>query len=149
MGPRPESPICIQRNEQGAQNKEFATKEDTILDLAISYVIQGSYPNQDLSKDKRRAIRKRANSLQVQNGEVFILKKGKWLRVVTSPAGQMMILKPSHSDPTSGRFGVTRTWRRVAERFELKGIVADVNEIVSCIALCISCHVKYIPGNLV
>ena len=149
MGPGPESPICIQRNEQGAQNKEFATKEDTILDLAISYVIQGSYPNQDLSKDKRRAIRKRANSLQVQNGEVFILKKGKWLRVVTSPAGQMMILKPSHSDPTSGRFGVTKTWRRVAERFELKGIVADVNEIVSCIALCISYHVKYIPGNLV
>ena len=149
MGPGPESPICIQRNEQGAQNKEFATKEDTILDLAISYVIQGSYPNQDLSKDKRRAIRKRANSLQVQNGEVFILKKGKWLRVVTSPAGQMMISKPCHSDPNSGRFGVTRTWRRVAERFELKGIVADVNEIVSCIALRISCHVKYVPGNLV
>ena len=57
-------------------------------DLAISYVIQGSYPNEDLSnyKDKRRAIRKRAKSLQVQNGEVFILKKGKKLRAVTSLA---------------------------------------------------------------
>ena len=46
-----------------------------------------------------------------------ILKKGKKLRVVTFPAEQMMILKSCHSDATSGHFGVTKMWRRVAERF--------------------------------
>ena len=47
------------------EDEEFATKEDPILDLAISYVIQGSYSNQDLSEDKRRAIGMKAVSLQV------------------------------------------------------------------------------------
>ena len=43
-----------------------------------------------------------------------ILKKGKKLRFVTSPAEQMMILKSCHSD----------MWR-VAERFYWKEMVAD------------------------
>ena len=30
------------------EGEEFTTKEYPILDLAISYVIQGNYPNEDL-----------------------------------------------------------------------------------------------------
>ena len=41
------------------EDEEFTTKEDPILDLAISYVIQGSCRNGDLSTDKRRGIRER------------------------------------------------------------------------------------------
>ena len=54
-----------------------------------------------------------------------ILKKGKQLKVVTSPVEQMMILKSCHSDAAFGHYGVTMTWRRVAERFYWKGMVAD------------------------
>ena len=41
------------------------------------------------------------------------------------PVEQMIILKSCHSDATSGHFGLTETWRRVAERFYWKGMVAD------------------------
>ena len=41
------------------EDEEFTTKEDLILDLAISYVIQGSCRNDDLTTDKRRGIRER------------------------------------------------------------------------------------------
>ena len=43
------------------------------------------------------------------------------------PVEQMMILKSCHSDATSGHFGVAKMWRRVAERFYWKGMVADTS----------------------
>ena len=53
-----------------------------------------------------------------------ILKKCKKLRVVTSPAEQVMILSCAIQ---SGHYGVTKMWRRVAERFHWKGMVADTS----------------------
>ena len=89
-----------------------------------------TYP-QDISKDRKRAVRKRAQTLKIENGDVFVEKKGKKMRVVTSKTEQMVIVRSCHSDPTSGHFGLTKTWKRVAERFYWKGMVADVQEIVS------------------
>ena len=54
-----------------------------------------------------------------------ILKKGMKVRVVTSPAGQMMILKSCHLDAAYGHYGLSKMWRRVAERFYWKGTAAD------------------------
>ena len=56
-----------------------------------------------------------------------ILKKGKKLRAVTSSAEQVMIFKLCHSDARSGHYGVTKMWRRVAERLYWKGMVADTS----------------------
>ena len=56
---------------------------------------------------------------------LYIIITNQKLRVMTSPAEQMMISKSCHSDTTSGHFGVTKTWRRVAEGFYWKGLVAD------------------------
>ena len=47
---------------------------DPILDLAVEYVLHGRYA-QDLTKEKKRAVRKRAAKLVIERGEVFLQKK--------------------------------------------------------------------------
>ena len=47
---------------------------EKILDLAIEYKLSGTYP-EGLSKDKKRAIRKRAESIKIVEGEAFLRKK--------------------------------------------------------------------------
>ena len=49
-------------------------KEDAILDEAIYYATHGCYSEQ-VTKEKKRAIRKRAVNLVVEAGEVFMKKK--------------------------------------------------------------------------
>ena len=51
--------------------EEIVEKEDEILKLAIHYVQNGSYPP-GLSRDKKRAIRKRAATVSCDKGEVFV-----------------------------------------------------------------------------
>ncbi len=46
---------------------EAVDKEDAILELAIKYVLTNGYPPY-LSKDRKRAVRKRATMLVVENG---------------------------------------------------------------------------------
>ena len=47
---------------------------DNILEHAIEYCMTGSYPP-GLTKDKKRAVRKRARAVTVQNGEVFLQRR--------------------------------------------------------------------------
>ena len=53
------------------------------------------------------------------------------MKVVTSANERERILKACHSEPTSGHFRLTKTWKRIAERFYWKGIVSDVRQLVS------------------
>ena len=54
------------------------------------------------------------------------------VKVVTSVEERRRILRSCHSDPTSGHFGVTKTFRRVAERFYWRGMYQDAKAIVGC-----------------
>ena len=45
---------------------------DEILDAAIVYKTDGTYPTEASAKDKKRAIRKRSERLEVDKGELFI-----------------------------------------------------------------------------
>ena len=110
--------------------EEIVEKEDEILKLAIHYVQNGSYPP-GLSRDKERAIRKRAATVSCDKGEVFVQRKQRKVKVVTSANEHERILKACHSKPTSGHFRLTKTWKRIAERFYWKGIVSDVRQLVS------------------
>ena len=47
---------------------------DNILDYAIEYKMKGAYPP-GLTKDKKRAVRKRAQTICIEEGEVYILRK--------------------------------------------------------------------------
>ena len=98
--------------------REISTTEpeDLILDLAIYYAVHHSYPPR-LSKERKRAVRKQASTLIVDKGEVFSKTKGCQVKLVTSFEDQRRILTSCHSDPTSGHFGITKTWRRFAEQF--------------------------------
>jgi len=49
-------------------------EEDPILDLAVNYALYGCY-GEELTKEKKRAVRKRATKLVVERGEVFLKKK--------------------------------------------------------------------------
>ena len=89
-------------------------KEDPILDHAIHYAINNTYPD-GLSKEKKRAVRKRAATLVVDSGEVYLKRKNRKVKVVQSRKDQLLIVKACHSEPTSGHFGLTKTWRRIAE----------------------------------
>ena len=108
-----------------------SVKHDDILDFAIYYVLHGgSYPD-GLSKEKKRAVRKRAAKLATEKGEVFLLKKERRVKVVQTEREQKQILQACHSDPTSGHYGVSKTWNKVAERFYWKGMINDIGEMVS------------------
>ena len=48
--------------------------DDQILEYAIFYCQNGTYPD-NLSKDKKRAVRKKAKSISVEREEVFVVKK--------------------------------------------------------------------------
>ena len=111
-------------------NAENLPKEDPILDYAINYAVNGTYPD-ELTKEKKRAVRKRAGTLILENGEVYLQRKGRRVKVIQSRKDQLLIVKACHSEPTSGHFGLTKTWRRVAERFYWKGMVKDVHDLVS------------------
>ena len=49
-------------------------KTDEIIDYAIEYCISKGYPP-GLSKDKKRAVRKRAKVISVVDGEVYIQRR--------------------------------------------------------------------------
>ena len=53
---------------------ENCLPEYPILDLAIEYRLSGSYPT-ELTKDKKRAVRKRAATLIADNGEIYVERK--------------------------------------------------------------------------
>ena len=92
---------------------------EELLELAIDYVVSTQYPP-GLDKAKKRAIRRRAATLTIENGEVFVERRGRKVKVITTVADQNRILRSCHSDPTSGHFGETKTWKRVSERFFLE-----------------------------
>ena len=106
-------------NDNIAENSDH----DKILDAAITYKNYGSYPSNSL-KDKKRAIRKRAERLEIDKGELFLLRKnGKQkVKIIADPEEQKRILEACHSDHTFGHFGVTKTCKRITERFYWRGI---------------------------
>ena len=72
---------------------------DEILDAAITHKIDGT----------GRSIRKRAERLEIDKGELFFLRKnGQKVKIITDPAEQKRILEACHSDFTSGHFGATK-----------------------------------------
>ena len=94
--------------------EEDSVKHD---DFAIYYCLHdGSYPD-GLTKEKKRAVRKRTAKLETEKGKVFLLRKGKRIKVVQTEKKQKQILQACHSDPTSGHYDVTKIWNRVAEWF--------------------------------
>ena len=121
--------VSPKMNPEEESLKEFE-EENEILDLAIEYVLHGNYPPA-LSKDKKRSVRKRAATLVADKGEVFLKRKGRLVRIVSTADEQRRILQSCHSDPTSGYFGTTKTWRRIAERFYWRGMSKQVKELVS------------------
>ena len=106
----------VKMNQEDEQEFSDKENEDPILELAIEYALHGSYPS-GLSKERKRAVRKRAAALVVQRGEVFLRRKKRLVKIVTTAKEQRRILQSCHTDPTSGHFGATKTWRRIAERF--------------------------------
>ncbi len=59
---------------------------DEILEYAIQYAEVGSYPPK-LTKDKKRAVRKRAALLTVDKGEVFFNRGKRKVKVVKNSSG--------------------------------------------------------------
>ena len=79
-------------------------QEDSVKHDDFTIYYDGSYPD-GLTKEKKRAVRKRAAKLETEKGEVFLLRKGKRIKVVQTEE-QKQILQACHSDPTSGHYGV-------------------------------------------
>ena len=116
---------------------------DEILDAAIVYKTDGTYPT-EASKDKNgRAIRKRSERLEVDKGELFLLRKNGRVKIIIDPAEQKRILEACHSDFTSGHFGVTKTCKRLTERFYWRGITQQAKDLVSCIYVSVYLSTKH------
>ena len=82
-------------------------------------------------KNMKRSVRKRANRVIMRGVEVMYRKKNKEaVRIIQSREEQLRILEMCHSDPTSGHFGVKKTFNRVRERFYWKGMCKDAEELV-------------------
>ena len=75
-----------------ASGSEGDEKEhDPILDFAIDYLVNGKYSD-GLPKDKKRAVRKRAATLELDKGEVFLKRKGRRVKVILDVKEQQRIL---------------------------------------------------------
>ena len=64
------------QQEQQDRRQEEQDEQQELLDYAIEYCTCESYPP-GLTKDKKRAVRKKAKSVLVEGGEVYIMKKKK------------------------------------------------------------------------
>ena len=80
---------------------EKKPRGDDILEFAIQYVQDGSYPPK-LTKDRKRAVRKRATLLTVEKGQIFVKHGGSKVKVIAPSEEWRRILKACHSEPTSG-----------------------------------------------
>ena len=98
------------QQERRRQRSFGRRQEDRILDCAIHYVLNKTY-HCELEKDKKRSVRKRAATLVLEDGEVFVQQKNRKVKVIRSREDQLLSVQACHSDPTSGHFGM-KTWRR-------------------------------------
>ena len=70
----------------------------------------------------KQSVRKRADRVIMRGVEVMYKKKNSdEVRIIQSREEQMRVLEVWHSDPTSGHFGVKKTFNRVRKRFYWKG----------------------------
>ena len=60
---------------------EAAQKDEQLLELAVHYIISGGEHAAEISKDKKRAVRRKASTLDVQKGEVFLKRHGRIVKV--------------------------------------------------------------------
>ena len=60
-----------------------STEQEDIVVWAIAYRTSRSYPRL-LSKDQKRAVRRRALTIEVDNGEVYVQKQKKRVKVIAS-----------------------------------------------------------------
>ena len=105
-----------------------STEQEDIIDWAIAYSTSRSYPRL-LSKDQKRAVRRRALTIEVDNGEVYVQKQKKRVKVIASREEQVRILNSCHSDATSGHLGIRKTRRKIAERHYWKGLSYEVKNL--------------------
>ena len=96
-------------------NHEECVWDDEILEEAIKYGIVGSKGNQykhfeGWDKNMKRFIRKRADRVIMRGVEVMHKKNSDEVRIIQSREEQMQVLEMYHSDPTSGHFGVKKTF---------------------------------------
>ena len=118
-------------------NYDESVHDDEILEEAIKYVIATSKGNQykypeGWDKNMKRSVRKRADRVVMRGVEVMYKKEknSEEVRIIQSREEQLRILEMCHSEPTSGHFGVKKTFNRVRERFYWKGMCKDAEELV-------------------
>ena len=91
--------VFLEMDPEEAIAKEFdcegVQRQKQKLDL--SYVLHHNYPP-NLLKDKKRAVRKRAATLVVDKGKVFLKRKGHLVKVVTAADDKYRILE-SYATP--------------------------------------------------
>ena len=102
---------------------------ETIIDPSINYLFTKSYPlNADVKL--KRSIRRRASTLNLEDGQIYIKKRKRRVKVIVSHEEQVKISNACHSEPTSGHFGVTKTRKKISERFYWKGMAKQIKELV-------------------
>ena len=67
---------------------------DEVMDAAITYKIDGTYPSNS-SNDRKRTIRKRAERLEINKRELFLLRKNgeQKVKIITEPEEQSLFWK--------------------------------------------------------
>ena len=136
---------------------EKGSQED-LIEQACIYLMEKTYP-EGCTLNRKRQIRKRAEKFNIVNGELYYAPKDKQVAICVFPhrlsvflsaclslvdnhfcqmvryvqerKEQLRVATACHVDPTSGHMGVKKTVARIRERFAWKGILHDVQQIVS------------------
>ena len=118
------------------QEPKTGGKDDDIslLDLSIDYLLTKSYPH-NIDAKMKRSIRRRSSLLTFENGDILVRRKNRRVKVITNSTDRCRILEACHSAPTSGHFGVTKTRKKVSERFYWKGMMQQIKQLVSFYSL--------------
>jgi hypothetical protein len=100
----------------------------------LDYIRLNKYPD-NMSQEKRRHMRKRAETYIWFRDKVYHTMADGNQREVPPPEDRRDIITSNHED--TGHFGVIRTTNRIGLKYWWKGRRADVERVLS---VCITCN---------
>lgn len=114
-----------------AYSTDDMDKVEELLGDAIEYTVLAKYLVECCDKAKKQAIHCKASTLIIKNREVYLQRKKRTVKVITSKDEQRQIVHACHSEATSGHVGVNKMLRQIAERFYFTGMTENMKNLVS------------------
>ncbi|XP_076065010.1 uncharacterized protein LOC143039042 [Oratosquilla oratoria] len=100
--------------------------ENALVEKAVQYLLDKSYP-ESCSRQDKRSVRRKAQRLVTSEGQIYYKKRnGSYVRYIMDPEERAQILSSCHVNGTT-HMGIKRTLAHVTEQFIWHGVSNDVH----------------------